>query len=312
MLCNTTFHPDHDIPNLTGQVILVTGGNAGLGFETIKQLAKHNPAQIYLAARSAEKAETAIQELRKCEDVVMTAPISHLLFDLSSFESIRDAGARFKQCESRLDILIDNAGIMMTAEGLTEESYEIQFGTNVMGHALLTQLLFPILQQTATNTNPETRVVTLSSASESMAPGDIYNFAELKTIMSNRGTQARYCISKLGNAHYSSAMHRHHHHRHKDVKFICVHPGMVATNLHHASSGVFLRAFLYSATWAFATPLEKGAHSQIWAAVSLEARSGDFYAPVGRAGRGSERSGSEELSEGLFWWVQEEIRPHLG
>ena len=193
---STSFRPDHDIPDLSDKVILVTGGNAGLGFETIKHLAKHRPAHIYLAARSAEKAEKAIQDIRQSEDA--TAPISFLPLDLSSFDSIKSAVAKLQQSESRLDILINNAGIMMTAEGLTQEGYETQFGTNVMGHALLTQLLLPILTQTASIS--EVRVVTLSSASEAMAPSDIYKFDELKSTMSNRSTQARYCISKIGNA----------------------------------------------------------------------------------------------------------------
>lgn len=301
---STNFRPDRDIPDLSGQVIIVTGGNAGLGFETIKQLAKHKPARIYLAARSVEKAETAIQDVRKFEDV--TAPISLLTLDLSSFDSIKNAVATFKRHESRLDILINNAGIMMTPEGLTAEGYEIQLGTNVMGHALLTQLLLPTLQQTA-KINPETRVVTLSSAAESMAPSDIYKFDELKTTMSDRSTQARYSISKIGNVHYSAAMAR----QYQDVKFVCVHPGMVATNLHHESSGFFLRAFLYTAIWAFATPPEKGALGQIWAAVSPNAKSGEYYFPVGKPGKGSKQSQNQELSEELFQWVQEEIGPHI-
>lgn len=298
------FQPDHDVPDLTGQVIIVTGGNAGLGFETIKQLAQHNPARIYLAARSTDKAESAIQELQK-EDKV-TAPISHLMLDLSSFESIKNAATTFQQSQSRLDVLINNAGIMMTAEGLTKDGYEVQFGTNVMGHALLTQLLLPLLRQTA-KMNPETRVVTLSSASEAMASSNIYNFDELKTTMSGHSTQQRYCISKIGNVHYSAGMARHY----SDVKFICVHPGMVATNLHHESSGMFLRAFLYAAIWAFATPADKGAHSQIWASVSSNARSGEFYAPVGKPGKGSKQSRDQKLSESLFVWIQSELNPHL-
>lgn len=92
---------------------------------------------------------------------------------------------------------------------------------------------------------------------------------------------------------------------------MCVHPGMVATNLHHESSGTFLRAFLHTAIWAFATPVEKGSHSQIWASVSPDAMSGKFYAPVGKAGFGSKRYQNKELSEGLFWWIQQELGPHV-
>ncbi|CAG8403693.1 unnamed protein product [Penicillium salamii] len=304
MSCNgTKFNPNKDIPDLSGQVILVTGGNAGLGFETIKELAKHRPAHIYLAARSAEKAVKAIQDMRESDDV--TAPISFLQLDLSSFDSVKKAASKFNQAESRLDILINNAGIMMTAEGLTQEGYETQFGTNVMGHALLVQLLLPTLTRTAT-INPETRVVTLSSASESMAPKDIYKFDELKTTMANRNTTARYCISKIGNLHYSAAMSKHF----SPVKFICVHPGMVATNLHHESSGLFLRMFLFSAIF-FATPPDKGCHSQIWASVSPDAKNGEFYGPVGKTGSGSKLSQNQELAQSLYEWIQQEIEPHV-
>ncbi|GLI72100.1 hypothetical protein PoHVEF18_000268 [Penicillium ochrochloron] len=117
----TSFHPDQDIPDLNDQVILVTGGNVCLGFETIKHFAKHHPARIYLAARSAEKAEKAIQEMRHCEDI--TAPISYFPLDLSSFDSVKTSVKTFEQPESRLDILINTAGIMMTTKGLTQESY---------------------------------------------------------------------------------------------------------------------------------------------------------------------------------------------
>ncbi|KAF2136054.1 uncharacterized protein K452DRAFT_292708 [Aplosporella prunicola CBS 121167] len=299
-----SFLPDRDIPDLSGKVVIVTGGNAGLGFETVRQLAKHNPARIYLAARSKEKGQAAIQQLKESEGNI--APITFLSLDLSSFESIKAAVQAFQACESRLDILINNAGIMMTAPGLTKEGYEIQFGTNVMGHALFTQLLLPTLQETA-KINPDVRVVTLSSASEAMAPADLYPFDEFKTTMLERNTTARYCISKLANAHYTSAIAE----RHNDVKFICVHPGMAATNLHHESTGVFLKPFLDVAVWAFASTVEKGALNQLWASISPDAKTGEFYSPVGIPGKGSERVQDRELQEQLWSWTQEELKSHI-
>ncbi|KAH6989029.1 hypothetical protein BKA56DRAFT_727598 [Ilyonectria sp. MPI-CAGE-AT-0026] len=290
-----------DIPDLTGQVIIVTGGNAGLGLETIRQLSQHNPARIYLAARSQEKAEAAIEQLKKANP--NASPISFLHLDLSSFASVRGAAENFTRSESRLDILINNAGIMMTPEGLTKEGYEIQFGTNVMGPALFSQLLLPVLQKTA-QINSQTRVVMLSSASERVAPSDVYQFAQLKTMMSNRNTTARYALSKLANVHYTTAMAE----RHQDVKFISVHPGMVATNLHHASTGMFLKPFLNVAVGLFATPVEQGALSQIWAAVSPDAKAGEFYGPIGLAGKGSKASKDREPQEKLFKWIQDELK----
>lgn len=303
LFASSSFHPDNDIPDLSGQVIIVTGGNAGLGLETIRQLAKHNPARIYLAARSKDKAEIAIKQLQEAADTEL--PITYLGLDLSSFTSVKAAAETFKRSESRLDILVNNAGIMMTPKGMTEDGYEIQFGTNVMGPALFTLCLLPVLRNTA-KANPETRVVNLASASEGRAPGDIYKLDELKTTAPNRHTTARYTTSKIADIHYTSALSR----RISDVKFISVHPGMVATNLHHASTGFFLTKFLNIAINVAATPVDKGAHSQLWAAVSPAAQTGGYYGPVGVAA-GSKASHDVELSEQLWRWMHEELKAHV-
>ncbi|KAI9872796.1 MAG: hypothetical protein M1823_008080, partial [Watsoniomyces obsoletus] len=141
------FNPSTDIPSLKDKVILVTGGNIGLGYESILQLSQHSPAHIYLAARSEPKAVAAIKSLR--DAVPNGPPISFLPLDLSSFASIKSASKSFTSSNSRLDILINNAGIMACPPGLTSEGYELQFGTNHLGHALLTHLLLPTLRKTA-------------------------------------------------------------------------------------------------------------------------------------------------------------------
>ncbi|KAH7148185.1 hypothetical protein EDB81DRAFT_932494 [Dactylonectria macrodidyma] len=292
------------IPDLHDRVIIVTGGNVGLGLETVRQLSDHNPARIYLAARSQEKAAKAINELRQAS--LKAATVAFLKLDLASFQSVKAAAADFLNRESRLDILVNNAGIMMTPEGLSEEGYEIQFGTNVMGPALFTQLLLPVLRRTA-KINSQTRVVMLSSAAHVRAPSDSYKFDELRTIMSHRGTTERYTMSKLADLQYSKALAE----REKHVKIVPVHPGMVATNLHHASSGFFLKPFLYAAVGLFATPVEKGALSQIWAAVSPDAQSGQYYGPVGKAESGSKLSQKRDLQEELFQWIQGELEGHV-
>lgn len=299
----SVFNPDDDIPTLKGQVIIVTGGNSGLGLETIRQLAKHGPARIYLAARSQEKAEAAIKQLR--ESNPEACPISFLKLDLSSFASVKAAADVFQSSESRLDILVNNAGIMMTGEGLTEDGYEIQFGTNVMGPALFTQLLMPTLQQTS-KINPQTRVVNVTSGTERVAPNDIYKFEELKTTMPNRHTTVRYGISKLAVIHYTCALAE----RCLNVKLISVHPGAAATNLSQNSVGIFLRGFLYLA-WPFLPSAEKASLAQTWAAVSPDAKSGEYYGPVGRIEKGSKASRDRELQNELWNWIREELKPHL-
>ncbi|CAI7651086.1 unnamed protein product [Penicillium pancosmium] len=156
-----------DVPDLSGQVIIVTGGNAGLG------LNENNPK---------------------------FTNIHFLELDIASFESVETAAANFLRQESRLDILINNAGIMMTPEGLTKDGYEIQFGTNVLGPALFTQLLLPYLRNTA-KVNTQTRLVMLASAAHARAPKTVYDFDELRTTAPNGHTTERYTMSKLANIH---------------------------------------------------------------------------------------------------------------
>jgi hypothetical protein len=114
-------------------------------------------------------------------------------------------------------------------------------------------------------------------------------------------------MSKLANIHYARALSE----TEIEVQIIPVHPGMVATNLHHASTGFFLKPFLNTAVALFATPIEKGALSQIWAAVSPDAKSGQYYGPVGRTELGSKLSQDRELQEKLYNWIQTEIQQHL-
>ncbi|KAI1361955.1 NAD(P)-binding protein [Xylaria arbuscula] len=287
------FTLEKDIPDLKDKVILVTGGNSGLGYETVRHLAQHNPAHIYLAARSVDKGNAAIKQIQ--ESTPNACPISLLTLDLSSFGSIKAAARTFRERETRLDILVNNAGIMM-------------FGTNHLGHALLTNLLLPVLEAT-TKLSPDVRVVTVSSATELRAPEDVYNFEQLKTTCPDLHTTTRYGISKLANLHYSSALARHY--EASGIKFICTHPGAANTNLHRDSNGFFLRLFLHAAI-PFLPSAETGALNQIWATVSPDARNGGLYAPVGKPWSTSKNGQNAELGEELFSWTQKELRQHLG
>lgn len=100
--------------------------------------------------------------------------------------------------------------------------------------------------------------------------------------------------------------------RERHVKIVPVHPGIVATNLHHASEGLLLRPFLHIAVRLFATPVEKGALSQIWAAISPNAKSGQYYGPIGKAESGSKASQNRDLQEQLYEYIQTELGVHCG
>lgn len=168
------FTPDTDIPDLSGKVIIVTGGSSGLGKESVHQLAKHNPARIFLGARTAKRGNAAIQEIESAVPS-MKGRISYLEMDLASFASIQRATKTFQSQSDRLDILMNNAGVMAQPEGLTEDGYEIQFGSNYMGPALFTKLLWPTLQKTAEQPKSDVRVVNLIQSCSSRLPLEGYS-----------------------------------------------------------------------------------------------------------------------------------------
>ncbi|KAF9872684.1 retinol dehydrogenase [Colletotrichum karsti] len=301
------FDSNKDIPDLSGKVIIVTGGNIGLGKETITQLSKRNPAHIYLAARSKSKALAAIDDIKK--EVPNAAPITFLELDLASFESVKRAAKEFLSKEERLHLLINNAGIMAWPAGLTKEGYEVQFGTNHMGHALFTKLLLPTLQKTAkSDKDKDVRIISLSSAAEAWPPRDVYNFEQLKTDMAANGTWERYGASKLANIHHSRALAK----RYPELRCISVHPGAVSTNLGNQlmASWPLFKPLIYGALWLITKSVNEGAKNQLWAAVSPDAKTGVFYWPVGVTGKDSKLAKDDELAEKLWDWTEKELASH--
>ncbi|KZV80273.1 NAD(P)-binding protein, partial [Exidia glandulosa HHB12029] len=156
-----------DMPDCTGKVFIVTGGNSGIGLETVKELLKKG-GKVYLAARSQSKADEAIEQL--ATDIGKKAIFLEL--DLGSLSSVKRAAQTFIDLEPRLDGLINNAGVMGSpADMLTSEGYDLQFGTNVLGHWYFTKLLLPVLVATS-DAHPEDkpRVIHVSSNGHRMCP----------------------------------------------------------------------------------------------------------------------------------------------
>ncbi|KAL2263966.1 hypothetical protein VTK26DRAFT_3960 [Humicola hyalothermophila] len=305
------FQPDKDIPPLTGKVILVTGANAGLGKQAVLEFARHKPQQIWLAARSVEKATAAADEIRKH---VPDAPITVLQLDLASFASIKAAAATVLASPAqRLDILMLNAGIMAVPHGRTADDYEIQFGTNHMGHALLTKLLLPLLTKTAAEGGPnaDVRIVSLSS--------DAHTFLErggldLTTVKGTDGAPRSpfplYSQSKLANALWARQLAKEY----PQFTVAAVHPGVVQTQLLEATQvPEFLKALARGVVGRLIlTSVEQGVRNQLWAAVAPKEtiKSGEYYVPVGVAGRASEDGQNDELAKKLWDWTENELKEH--
>ncbi|KAL5118221.1 hypothetical protein ACEQ8H_003893 [Pleosporales sp. CAS-2024a] len=314
-----SFVPARDIGSLEGKVILVTGGpypslvsktcNAGLGKQTIIHLAAHAPARIYLAARTASKAASAIADIQSA--VPNACEIIHLPLDLACFSSIAAAADMFKARETRLDVLVNNAGIMAAPYATTKEGYEIQFGTNHMGHALLTKLLLPVLLDTAKQPGADVRIVTLSSMGHHMTPphGIILRDQHALQLVT---TWRRYGASKLANILYTRALAQ----RYPQITCVSVHPGVILTDLfNHVRSNPLLKLGIWLYGWiarflpGHYTSAVEGALNQTWCATVAkdELENGAFYTPVGVKNLGSKWAQSKELEKKLWEYTEEEL-----
>ncbi|KAL4747524.1 hypothetical protein BDW72DRAFT_12422 [Aspergillus terricola var. indicus] len=298
-----SFCPERDIPDLAGKVILVTGGNTGLGKETIRQIIKHNPEQVFLAARSEEKAQNAIREL---ESIAPNIRITWLPLDLASTKSIHDAAETFRAHASRLDVLILNAGVMSLPPGETDLGHEIQLGTNHTGHFLLTKVLLPVLLETAQKPDSDVRVISLSSIGHNLAPDfeTILNQDELKRC----NTNARYGASKAANILFAAELAR----RHPSLTAVSVHPGIIVTDLYAATSASNpIAALAVKLLGLIATKVEQGVWNQLWAAVGAkkgELVNGAYYTPVGIVKLRNRYVVDQKMGTRLWEWTETELK----
>ncbi|GES64931.1 ab-hydrolase associated lipase [Aspergillus terreus] len=303
-----SFNPDTDIPDLSGKVIFVTGGTSGLGAATVQNLAKHNPAHIYLSGRNANSASAVIQQV---QDSGSSAKLTFLKCDLSSLASVKSAAEEFLAQESRLDILICNAGIMAMPPATTVDGYEVQFGTNHLGHALLIRKLLPLL--TAAGDGDGGRLVILSSDAHAMHPRSGISFDTLKTTQDSGigASWVRYGQSKLANLLYARELAR----RYPAVSTVSIHPGVVRTGLADALSWQ-KRAFIYAMTIGtmMMVSVEEGVLNSLWAAtVRREALvNGAYYVPVGKLPKKLDAAAQDEALAARLWeWTEEALADFL-
>ena len=302
-----SFDPEQDIPSLEGKVILVTGGNVGLGKQSVLEYARHGPAEIWLGARNLDKAEQAVTEIKS--QVPDAPPIKVLEMDLSSLESMKRAAGRVLAETERLDILMLNAGIMGVPPGFTKDGYEVQFGTNYVGHAFLVKLLLPLLENTATLPDSDVRVVTLSSrAHHTYTPKDGILFDVLKTNGETQGTYERYGQSKLAIILWTKQLAM----LHPQLTFASVNPGTVRTNIMRGATGApwFIR-MLSKLAEKMVPPVEEGVKNQLWATVAKQVRSGEYYEPVGVTGLASADAMDRHLAKELWDWTTGELEEHV-
>lgn len=265
---------EDDIPDLTGRVALVTGANAGLGFETTRALAAHG-AHVVMACRNADKAAAAEAAFNAHSPA---GSVEVLLTDMADLDSIAGSAAQFLAAHDRLDLLINNAGIMATPHATTAQGFEAQFGVNHLGHFALTALLLPTL----ISTGDGTRVVNVSSNGHRMGKMD---FDDLMAEKKYRPWTA-YFQSKLANLLFTAELQRRLADASVPTIAVAAHPGGSRTELADKSTGRGVVNFVMKATRPIAEPLfsqsaAMGALPQLYAAVAPGVEGDDYIGPDG-------------------------------
>ncbi|KAF2689536.1 NAD(P)-binding protein [Lentithecium fluviatile CBS 122367] len=309
-----------DIPSLAGKVVLITGAAGDLGRQTAIELARHGrPARIYVADLPRDEAaknavvdnitHEAFGESFEAERSDTSAPRTEVRFlelDLTSFESVRACAAEFVAKEERLDILLLNAGIIRVATGTTKEGYEVHFGLNYLGHALLSKLLVPTMVHTAQQQpGADVRVVVVSSEGHAMAPKGGIQFDKLKTDCADISYTQRYGQSKVALIGLTRELAQHH----PELKTAAVHPGRILTGM---AAALAKESFLVRVTAPiapfFCVPVSVGITNHLWATTSPNVVSGTYYEPVGVSGKESAVARDKDLSKRLWEWTEDELK----
>jgi len=251
----------HDIPDLKGRIAVVTGGSAGLGAETARVLAAKG-ARVIMGVRDLDKGEGVVGRIRARHP---GAQIEVQRLDLASLAMVRRFAQGTRTRLTRLDLLVNNAGVMAPPEGRTEDGFELQFGTNHLGHFALAGHLMPLLEATK-----GARIVVLSSVAHKFGKLD---FEDLNWRDRRFKPGRAYSDSKLANLYFATELARRL--RQQGPLVTAAHPGWTATELqrHSPMSSALNRVF--------AQGVEMGALPTLRAAFDPKARPGDYFGPGG-------------------------------
>ena len=250
------------IPGQSGRTVIVTGANSGIGYETARMLAAKN-ARVILACRNISKGQEAVDKIRR---IIPGAEVEAMHLDLGSLASVREFAEKILNQEDRLDLLINNAGVMMPPYGLTKDGFELQFGTNHLGHFALTGLLLPLILKTKGS-----RVVNVSSAMHKRGKIQFEDLNSEKTY----NKPSAYGQSKLANLLFTYELQRKLTESGSGTLATASHPGWTRTNLQR-HTGIF-----ENLNPLFGQKPGMGALPTLRAACAEDAEGGDYYGPGG-------------------------------
>ncbi|KAA0118701.1 SDR family NAD(P)-dependent oxidoreductase [Mycolicibacterium sp. P9-22] len=290
----TTWTTTH-IPDQTGRTAVITGANTGLGFETAKALAAKG-ADVVLAVRDTAKGKQAAAQI--------AGNVTVQELDLTSLASIREAAEALKSGNDKIDLLINNAGVMTTPKGTTKDGFELQFGTNHLGHFALTGLLLDAILDVE-----GARIVTISSNGHKMGGSIHFDDLQWERSYSRMGA---YTQSKLANLLFTYELQRRLAPRGKTIA-LAAHPGTSTTELARNIPSALQRGFQAVAPLIAQSPAG-GALPSLRAATDPGALGGQYYGPDGIAQQkgnpvvvaSSAQSYDVELQRRL-WAVSEEL-----
>jgi NAD(P)-dependent dehydrogenase (short-subunit alcohol dehydrogenase family) len=253
----------HDIPDQTGRSVLVTGANSGLGFHTTLELARKG-ARVLMACRNPAKAETALGLVRK---EVPGGDVELVSLDLASLDSVERAAEDVAGRLPHLDLLVNNAGIMAVPFGRTADGFEMQFGTNHLGHFALTGRLLPLLLAA-----DAPRVITVSSGAH------VVGKLQFDDLAADNGYQRwrRYGASKLANLLFASELHRRAGGR---LLSAAAHPGYAATHLQEGQGQPAFEALMRLGNKVLAQTDRQGAWPSLYAATMPDVLGDSYYGP---------------------------------
>ena len=259
-----------DMPDLAGKVIIVTGSNSGIGFEAAKEFARKG-AQTILACRNMDKAQAALSEI---QTEIPSAQVEMMQLDLASQASVHQFAGEFKAKYEQLDLLVNNAGVMMVPYGMTEDNFERQLGTNHLGHFALTGLLIDWLLKTSGS-----RIVNISSRGHRSGSVDFDNL--MYQDGKDYSPRGAYNRSKLANLLFTYELQRRLESIDATTIAVAAHPGISNTDIaddlltkwYLKMTGSLVKMMLQNAAM--------GALPIIRAAVDPNVKGGEYYGPEG-------------------------------
>ena len=255
---------ERDVPDQTGRIVVVTGANSGIGRETARVLARKG-AHVVLAVRDREKGEAARADITSSEPQAKVA-VQHL--DLASLKSVATFADEFGAAHQRLDLLINNAGVMVPPFGHTADGFEQQFGINHLGHFALTGRLLALLRRTE-----GARVVTVSSLAHRFRALDFDNLNAEK----GYSPWTAYGYSKLANLLFMRELQRRYHDGPDSLRSTAAHPGFTKTDLQRHTAMVRLMMKVPG----MAQESLAGALPTLYAATAADVAGGDYFGPGG-------------------------------